>query len=1241
MRIIHKGLILILVPLIPAALTIAVLFAIVEQTYRDTLEDNRQVRLITNAVQALLVYNDIMIRLSMVAVQEDVAGCKARIREDMQRWQSLRNEAANIDPQALTKPGLLKDTGELLDALRNGMQDLQELRQAHASAIMYLSKTDQLAEWQYVLEEQLLEGIPPKMQQTLHHLDERRRFQQHNFQMQRTTLIAAVIGSILCGCLLSWWFTTNIVARIRLLAENMTRFSRNQPLHPVMTGNDEIAVLDRGFHNMASRLQEAMKKERALFECASDIICVTDETFRITAVNPAWTSTLGYSEAESIGQELSAFIVQSDRQRTQDLVQSLKSSTPAAKIDSQAMHRDGATLYLAWSVYWSAADTALYAIAHDISDRKRVERAKEEFLYTVSHDLRAPLSSIRASMEYAANEWSEAISKEARQKISTVKHNVGRLLMLLDGLLDLDKIESGKLQLVKDWSSVDETLRLAVNEIDPLAKAKQIRIELHSKPAEIYFDADRFIQVVVNLLANAVRHSPTGGTITVDEIDCDDHLEISIEDEGPGVPVDERETIFQKFKQARSNDYKGGSGLGLSICKLIVEQHGGKIWVEAASGGGSRFVVHLPKTVENSTPTAVAQSMQLDSTATQQTLNTAKQTQPGKFSLANRFANLRIVHKVAILISLPIAFELAFAGVAFGLLQQAGEQSHRELGYHTFAVAFEESVANYLLAGLGLFGRVSLNEKWSNFNNRIDAINQARQRHERLLAPYPEVGAFVRRSDELSAPLIKFLKRAIELHRDYAYYGDQRWTGSYEERLSYLPIYLKAMKMNDLAMADASSNAIKVGARLAVLRNQQQRILIGGLSATLIICLGSALAFGQGIAGRLRVTEDKVARLESGEPLDAPLIGKDEVAQLDQFFHAMAAALQEVRRKERAIFDNSQDLICAVGGDDVILRINPAGKRLFGASPGQLVGAAITSLFPKELVPHAQSVLSSVREQRQSQSFDCPIVRPDGSSCPILWSLAWSETEQAVIAIGCDMTAREELEKLKRDFLAMVSHDMRTPLMSISETTRMLREGAFGTCPDEMVSYLEIVTRNCGRLLSLINDLLDLERLEAGQMQLAMKSVSADSILQRTAQTLSGLSGEKNISVHVDTDPDLIFTADLERLVQVTVNLLSNALKFSPEGSTITLSARAQDDSIEFRVKDSGCGIAESQHTVIFERYGQVASQTINRKDGKGLGLTICKNIVEQHGGVIGVESALGKGSTFYFRIPKSGPEPA
>jgi signal transduction histidine kinase len=228
----------------------------------------------------------------------------------------------------------------------------------------------------------------------------------------------------------------------------------------------------------------------------------------------------------------------------------------------------------------------------------------------------------------------------------------------------------------------------------------------------------------------------------------------------------------------------------------------------------------------------------------------------------------------------------------------------------------------------------------------------------------------------------------------------------------------------------------------------------------------------------------------------------------------------------------------------------------------------------------------------------------------------------------------KEAQQMRQTFVAMISHDLRTPLTSVQGFLELVSIGAMGDVSEKVSSGADTARKNVSRLIRLVSDLLDLEKMEAGKMKMTPKIIYVESAIEKSIEAVEEFAAGQNVKIeYAETDAEV--NADPDRLIQVIVNLLSNAVKFSPAGETVEIKALEGNDHVEVQVKDRGRGVPAEYRQVIFEKYRQVKSEDGTKKGGTGLGLPICKLIIEQSGGQIGVNSEDGKGSVFWFRLPK------
>lgn len=584
----------------------------------------------------------------------------------------------------------------------------------------------------------LTDSIENKLRQ---YVENERRLAKSSTQMEQrsrnliqTILWTGTALNVLLSLLMAHLFYTGITGRLMILTDNAIRLARNEPLNPCIQGTDEVSYLDRVFHEMASALANAARKERSVIENALDVICSIDENGKFTAVSPACVQVWGYQPEELIGHRFTDLILSEDIEKTLDCTRKIMLEHALLPFENRVLRKNGTLVYILWSAYWSRSERCMFCVAHDITDRKRaedllkeselrtrsiiesmpvgliiitdqgnlelvnpqtermfdmenkellgrhiaelfpkadefkaqnfragayhrlvgkvrefsamrrggelfpaeltviifntsdgarllvnildvterhsMEKLKREFVTTVSHELRTPLTAIRGSLTLLAVGALGPMAEQAMKAVKIAERNALRLVNLINDLLDIEKLEAGKMDMVFEQVFLSTVFERSLESIKHFAEQFEISIDLQmEEDLEVCADGDRLVQVVINLLANACKYSPLQEKIIlsaqIDESDPE-YVKVSITDKGRGIPAEILPKIFERFQQVEAADAKrkGGSGLGLAICKAIVEQHNGKIGVESRLGEGSRFWFSLPKFGSPMAPTA-------------------------------------------------------------------------------------------------------------------------------------------------------------------------------------------------------------------------------------------------------------------------------------------------------------------------------------------------------------------------------------------------------------------------------------------------------------------------------------------------------------------------------------------------------------------------------------------------------------------------------------------------------------
>ena len=231
-----------------------------------------------------------------------------------------------------------------------------------------------------------------------------------------------------------------------------------------------------------------------------------------------------------------------------------------------------------------------------------------------------------------------------------------------------------------------------------------------------------------------------------------------------------------------------------------------------------------------------------------------------------------------------------------------------------------------------------------------------------------------------------------------------------------------------------------------------------------------------------------------------------------------------------------------------------------------------------------------------------------------------------------DVAEEVKQRTLKDEFISLISHELRTPLTSIRGSLSLLEGGVIKGIPKEATDLIALANRNVNNLLPLINDLLDFQKFQSGELSLDFDSVNSEAIVRQTCENMRGYAQGKDVEIGQEINSQRTIIGDAARLIQVLTNLISNAIKFSPDGGKIVVRTKCRDGRWCFSVRDSGPGIPEAYREKIFEKFTQAPGE--HRMKGSGLGLTICKAIVEAHRGSICFNTEVGKGTTFHVELP-------
>lgn len=714
--------------------------------------------------------------------------------------------------------------------------------------------------------------------------------------------------------------------------------------------------------------------------------------------------------------------------------------------------------------------------------------------------------------------------------------------------------------------------------------------------------------------------------------------------------------------------------------------------------------------------------------------------------MASMRFRLSLTQKGLLLISIPLVFEIVFVGYLWGLIESAEKQISRQERAHAILSHMNALTRDIVDAGQTA-GSYSCPVFLASYADSLSKTSREFKALESLTSEDPNESRIVKKVEQLTEKGMFLVTRGRQLLKQ----------GEVDEANKLLvdnlkPLIEQISKESDLLTNEARHDQEEgPEARLKAQAQVRSGLLIG-LGFNILLAISLAGFVMKNISRNVSVLMDNTIRLAKRQPFNPPLDSGDEIEHLDQVLRDMACAIELASRRERAIFQNARDMICTITDGGVFSNVSPASVELLGYEPAEMEGMPFVDLCSETDKRKAVDLLRNHSQGTSIEPFETRLLRKDGVTIHVLWSVQWSSQENCLYCIaheitgrkvaeellkaseartrsilnstpagivalddsgviqmsnaavatmfgttcadlrlrsvvelfklpqgktagqflrdsldktvrvdayartgrifpaevtlkqfegatGCqylfvvmDVTERQQVEQMKQSFVAMVSHELRTPLTSVQGFLDLLSAGGYGAVPDAVKTKSNVASRNVSRLIDLINDILDAEKLESGKFEFRFSEIRMQEVMKKAVDAVRDFADKSGVTIEIDPF-DVETVADQERLVQVVINFLSNAVKFSPKQSTVKLAVTRIGNVLEVSVTDSGPGIPVEYQQSIFERFQQVRGNK-TRHAGSGLGLAISKSIIEQHNGQIGVDSAEGQGSRFWFRVP-------
>ncbi len=888
---------------------------------------------------------------------------------------------------------------------------------------------------------------------------------------------------------------------------------------------------------------------------------------------------------------------------------------------------------------------------------QQLDKLKDEFLANTSHELRTPLNGIAGLSEALLHAVDGPLNNQQKRHIQMILQSSTRLTGLVNALLDFSKVNAKKVSLHIKPFPMTEVTNIVQTFSKELINHKPIefRVDIPGDLSEMYADIDKVEQILTNLVSNAVKFTHQG-SVTISAQQEGDVVRISVRDTGIGIPQEAFERIFCPFEQANGSTTRefGGTGLGLAIAKELVELHGGKIWVESEVGAGSTFHITLPCTA------AILERVETKEAPDQEIMKAGESQAVEESGAIATIDHEPIVEPVisdeehTILI---VDDDLTNVEVLETHLSHAGFRVLEAFdGKSAFDILQTQEV-DLILCDVMM--------------PVVDGYTFAMKiRNHDTLRNIPLV--FVSAKDQTldkvkgyNAGGLDYLTKPIEKEELLLKVNAIL---NYQQRLREKPGLPEAVKTDDTVY---ETDHEKEEEYATIKRGNGERILVVDDEPINVEVLKTHLSQYN---YQVLTASNGFEALEKIDTDSPDLVLLDLMMPKISGFRVCQIIRHDMQLRDLPIImltakSNIHDRVYGlnIGANDYLIKPFHKNELLTRIYVLLNISALQKEVIRKNDILRAEITERQWAEEELHIAYDKLEMRVKERTAELsqaneLLQQEIRERQRVYAALQKTKDAAEVASRAKSEFLANMSHELRTPLNAILGYAQILRNA--NNLAERQRDGLDTIKSSGKHLLNLINDILDLSKIEAGRMELQLSEFHLPEFLKHLANIIRIRAEQKGISFVYEYAPDprletagtslpIGVRADEKKLRQVSLNLLGNAIKFTEQGS-VTFRVKVCSDrfsglpqstpptaeavttnlttNIHFEVEDTGIGIAPEKLKEIFLPFQQVGEQRA-AVEGTGLGLTISRRLVELMGGELKVKSTLGEGSVFWFEV--------
>jgi PAS domain S-box-containing protein len=1028
------------------------------------------------------------------------------------------------------------------------------------------------------------------------------------YRLSAAVVLLGVGLNLAAALVLAGYFRRNFLSPLAVVRDNVSRIEQRTHLNNPLSGADEICDLDRSFHAMNYQLILASEREQALFDNSSDIICVLNEQMRIARINQAIQTTLGFSVEELSGEPIAAILTGEGLKRAIEELERARLTGIAASFESDSLTRRQLDKSLLWSAIWTPSQKCWYCVLHDISAQKALENAQRNLVRLIVSEFEQPLLRMSIQIESISQGGLGELSDALRVRVSGAASTVLRLVKLVGDLLQIEHLQSTDLALEHSLCGLSKIFEESCRDVESAAQLKRISILRQGDDCQLQADQHKLTRVLVNLLSNAIKFSPEGSTVELIGKREGAMVLIQVVDQGRGVPAEKLSALFQPFQQVEREDGRrgSGSGLGLVICKRIVEQHGGAVGVDSQLERGSTFWLRLP--IAKSVPLQ-SRSEGLD--ARSQLAASVPEPPPEPNERARKEtrvsfgANWSMRKKGLLLIGVPLAFELPFIALMLGLLMQGEGDVRRQIHDRELTAPAMKLVLNLAAVAYAVSYISRDPGAIQRCEQHLPMVSEAAQDFCRVAGRDAPAASVAQAALPAIKPLVGGVRRVIGLSEQGRLTIKECWASAGE----ILDLSDKMAQKVERLLTLLEKRHRDALSRQARMRSELSMILLSGLVINCATALGLAAIFSWDVVRRLKTLSGNSRKFAEHKPVSPPQAGTDEIAQLDQDFHATALRIVEQRTRERAFLDNARNVICSLSQTGQLVAYNPATIQLFGLAGGQPFSWTLFDILEEPEASAARRGLEQARTTGQPSQLETGVF-VDGRRIDLLWSVSWSPTEKTYFCVAHDVTTRKNLERLKREFIAVITHDLRSPITSISGMSLLAVNGVYGALSDRLRPAFLAINQESERIVDLVNDILDLEKLESGKLELQLEATDAACLF---TEALSRLRQETELVNITGVSAKLQLNVDVERLSQALSGVLRELLACQPKEIEVKCFA---GDSICFGLLAHQCKVDGNMLNSFVARTAKLNAETEEPASSRMRWLVALK-VIEAHCGQV------------------------